>query len=146
MLEALVCLTGRPKAGPTPSAGAEPGATAETAGGLLCDRCGFHVTDRRYRIEVQGQHEHRFMNPGGFLYHVGCFAEAVGCANVGPDSPEYPWFVGYLWCCSICGGCGQQLGWRFRGGAAPGLSTFFGLILDRLRDAPGGDPSGPPSA
>jgi hypothetical protein len=91
---------------------------------------------------VQGAHEHRFMNPGGFLYHVGCFASAVGCTVVGPDSPEYPWFVGFLWCCAHCGGCGQQLGWRFRGG---GAAPFFGLILDRLRDAPGDDPSGPPS-
>ena len=85
-------------------------------------------------MAVQGNHEHRFMNPGGFLYHIGCFAEAVGCVVVGPASCEYPWFPGLDWRLALCGGCRVQLGWHFRGEAGVG---FFGLILDRLREGDG---------
>ncbi len=142
------CLTGRPKGErpEQPERKDEPSATVADAGGLLCAACGALVTDRRFRVEVQGSHGHRFMNPAGFLFHVGCFAEAVGCVVVGPDSPEYPWFVGYLWSIAQCASCGQHLGWRFRArdAAGPDGGSFFGLIVDRLREAPGGD-SSPPS-
>ena len=116
--------------GPTP--GGLPAADAATrrAAGLVCDACEQLITDVRHRIQVQDAHEHRFMNPGGFLYHIGCFAEAVGCVTVGPDSAEYPWFPGFDWSCAHCGGCGRQLGWRFRDA---GGHVFYGLVLDRLR-------------
>jgi hypothetical protein len=73
------------------------------------------------------------MNPGGFLFHIGCFAEAVGCVVVGPDSLEYPWFAGFAWRCAHCGGCGAQLGWHFRNDDH--TTGFFGLVLDRLVEA-----------
>jgi hypothetical protein len=99
-------------------------------GAIRCRACDFVVTSGRQRIDVQGAHEHRFMNPAGFLYHIGCFAEAVGCTIVGPASPEYPWFPGMTWRHALCGGCQAHLGWHFRGDKQVG---FFGLILDRLR-------------
>jgi hypothetical protein len=102
-----------------------------TESAIRCLACSFVVTTGRHRIAVQGSHEHRFMNPAGFLYHIGCFAEAVGCVLVGPASPEYPWFPGFLWRFALCGGCGVHLGWDFRG---DGSAAFFGLILDRLRE------------
>ncbi len=73
------------------------------------------------------------MNPGGFVYRIGCFGEALGCFLVGPSSTEYPWFPGFVWRCAHCAGCGVQLGWQFR---SPGEAGFFGLILDRLVDQP----------
>jgi hypothetical protein len=95
---------------------------------LVCRRCQRLVTTRRQRMEVQGSHAHRFMNPTGFLYEIGCFSEAVGCLSIGPQSTEYPWFQGFAWRCAHCGGCSVQLGWQFRGAN----TAFFGLILDRL--------------
>lgn len=98
---------------------------------IRCRACDFVVTSGRQRISVQGAHEHRFMNPAGFLFHLGCFAEALGCTIVGPASPEYPWFPGMLWRYAMCGGCQAHLGWHFRGDEGAG---FFGLILDRIRE------------
>lgn len=107
---------------------------------MLCLACEQLITDLGQRIQVQDAHEHRFMNPGGFLFHIGCFAQAVGCRVIGPDSWEYPWFPGFAWRCAHCGGCGRQLGWSFRDpDAAPAVqAAFFGLVLDRLqvRDVP----------
>jgi hypothetical protein len=98
---------------------------------ICCAACGATVTSPRHRISVQGSHEHRFMNPGGFLFHFGCFAEAIGCKILGPDSNEYAWFPGFAWRFALCGSCGQHLGWHFR---SDGKDGFFGLVLDRLRE------------
>src|SRR5438105_4705251 len=93
---------------PGPAPGREPRpdpiATARSDAAIVCRACGHLVTAARHRIEVLGAHEHRFMNPGGFLFHIGCFADAVGCVIVGPDSLEYPWFAGFAWRCAHCGG------------------------------------------
>jgi hypothetical protein len=102
---------------------------------VLCAACDQLITDQRQRIRVQDAHKHRFMNPAGELFHIGCFAQAIGCRVIGPDSWEYPWFAGFAWRLAHCGGCGRQLGWAFRSDAeARGTPTsFFGLVLDRLR-------------
>jgi len=99
--------------------------------GIVCASCRAHVTTNAERIEVQGSHDHRFMNPGGFTYHLGCFATALGVVVVGPDSREYPWFSGHAWRYAHCGQCAIHLGWQFRG---KGGTNFFGLILDRLHE------------
>jgi hypothetical protein len=132
---------GTPEGAPDRAAASDTGAARDAA--LVCRACGHAVTHPRHRIEVQGHHQHRFMNPGGFVYEIGCFTDAVGCVNVGPPSLEYPWFAGHVWRCAHCAGCGMQLGWHFRAfagaGAGPAAggqgSGFFGLILDRLREA-----------
>jgi hypothetical protein len=103
--------------------------TAAADEGLVCRACGQLITRHRHRIERQGSHQHRFMNPGGFLYRIGCFSEAIGCLAVGPPSWEYPWFAGFAWRCAECAGCRVLLGWHFRNQEGEG---FFGLILDRL--------------
>jgi hypothetical protein len=97
---------------------------------LFCATCAFLIAQERQRIAVQGSTEHRFMNPAGFTFHLGCFAEAIGAVVIGPDSHEYPWFAGHAWRYAHCAECGTHLGWHFRAGHQPG---FFGLILDRLR-------------
>jgi len=133
--QALRERTDRPPGAEQPEARPEASPAAKPEKAIRCQACGFVVTSTRHRIVVQGNHEHRFMNPGGFLYHIGCFSEAVGCLTVGPASGEYPWFPGLLWRLALCGGCRAHLGWNFRGDKDAG---FFGLILDRLREADDG--------
>ena len=106
---------------------------------IVCAACGAIVTAAKDRIAVQGAHEHRFMNPAGFTYHIGCFASAIGCTIIGPDSLEYPWFPGFSWRYAMCGSCGRHLGWHFRKArttreeeSEENDAGFFGLILDRL--------------
>ena len=101
---------------------------AQSERAIVCAACGAVITSAGHRIPVSGAHEHRFMNPAGILFHIGCFAHAIGCTIVGPDSLEYPWFPGFAWRFALCGSCGQHLGWHFR----TTRESFFGLILDRL--------------
>lgn len=121
--------------------GAEPApdpdrqTTAREERSVVCAACLATVTSTRHRMAVSGSHEHRFVNPAGLLFHIGCFAEAIGCIVVGPDSLEYPWFPGFAWRYAMCASCGRHLGWHFRSEGNPG---FFGLILDRLAE-PAGD-------
>jgi hypothetical protein len=104
---------------------------------IACAACLATITAIEHRLAVHGSHEHRFVNPAGLLFHIGCFAEAIGCRIAGPDSLEYPWFPGFAWRYASCAGCGQHLGWHFRDDARSSKSvemkpSFFGLILDRL--------------
>jgi hypothetical protein len=95
---------------------------------LACAGCARRITSDAARIEVEGRHEHTFANPFGYAYHIGCFAAASGLACVGLPSGEFAWFSGHTWQVEQCGGCGEHLGWIFRGPA----SGFHGLILERL--------------
>jgi hypothetical protein len=92
---------------------------------LYCAACRHPITRERERIVVQGRHEHTYANPQGISYRIGCFAEATGCAQVGPASGAWSWFPGYRWQIAVCGGCGAHLGWRYTGGD----HIFYGLIL-----------------
>ena len=107
----------------------------EDAGGrrrLVCAACRNPVTSERQRIEVNGQHEHRCVNPHGYLFHIGCFRDAPGCTVIGAPTTEFSWFRGHAWSHALCTGCAAHLGWRFDGGDTNG---FFGLVLDRLATA-----------
>ena len=120
---------------PSPGRPEEMSAARESAQSerrIVCAACGASITSASRRIAAHGSHEHRFMNPAGVLFHIGCFDQAIGCVIVGPASLEYAWFPGFAWRLALCGQCGLQLGWHFRNDAREG---FFGLILDRLRDA-----------
>jgi hypothetical protein len=101
---------------------------------LVCAACTSFVTTAAARIAMSGSHEHTFVNPHGFRYHIGCFAAAPGCAAIGSESSYWTWFPGYAWRIAECRGCGAHLGWQFRG--ADG--AFHGLILDRLAEAEAG--------
>ncbi|HNS99887.1 MAG TPA: cereblon family protein [Polyangiaceae bacterium] len=83
-----------------------------------------------YRIEVAGAHRHTFANPHGLVFQIGCFSEATGCRGTGPASDDFTWFSGYEWQVGVCARCGIHLGWRF----ISHRTSFFGLIVDRLRD------------
>lgn len=94
-----------------------------------CATCSAVITTADNRIEVGNSHDHRFTNPAGYHFHVGCFDEALGCAIVGGATDADTWFTGYRWRIANCDQCGSQLGWFFDSGE----HHFFGLILDRLQ-------------
>lgn len=132
----------RPATKPTPTAPAvrsdqSSEDDADYAGGrLLCAGCRAVITHRRERVERGGAHEHGRINPAGFSFHLACFAAAPGAATLGPATREHTWFPGYAWRIALCGGCGEQLGWRFEAGA----DRFFGLIVGRLVPEHGAPP------
>ena len=94
---------------------------------IYCVGCGHLVTRGRWRIAMDGNHEHTFFNPAGIVFRVLCFKEAPGALPVGSVTAEFSWFDGHTWRIAICGGCGDHLGWMFEGAGA-----FFGLVKPRL--------------
>ena len=131
-------LDARPQSPATPGASREdaPRETTEDDAGraLACARCLAAITTTGARIEMSGAHEHTFSNPHGFVFRIGCFAVAPGCAPVTEPSTYFAWFPGYAWQIAVCTGCGEHLGWLFRSGD----SRFHALILDRLVEATDG--------
>ena len=77
---------------------------------LVCRACRSPVTADGFRIDVEGGHVHRRINPAGVDYEFGCFEKAPGAARAGQATPEHSWFAGYVWRLSICSACGTQLG------------------------------------
>lgn len=95
---------------------------------IRCRQCGHVVTSAAARAEKAGHHRHVFGNPAGYVFEIGCFATAPGCAVQGPATLEFTWFAGYAWRFASCAACGTHLGWAYSSGA----DGFFGLILERL--------------
>jgi len=98
---------------------------------LYCRFCRHGITATNAAMSVNGGQVHVRTNPAGLTFEFGCFSRAPGCAATGPPTSEHTWFPGHAWQIAVCGGCGEHLGWRFRG--EPG---FFGLILNRLVSDP----------
>lgn len=96
---------------------------------LRCVVCDHRITDRSYRTERSGAHEHTFVNPGGVMHHLGCFVAAPGCAHVGLTEEAFSWFPGWSWQIAVCSRCHTHLGWIFRCAG----EQFHGLILSTLR-------------
>ena len=95
---------------------------------LRCVVCEQRITERGYRSEMAGAHEHVFVNPAGYSFVVGCFVAAAGCVHVGTPSAEFAWFPGWTWQVAICRGCRAHVGWMFRCGS----EQFHGLIATAL--------------
>lgn len=95
---------------------------------IHCRACTFPITRGRWAIERHGAFEHRFRNPAGWSFQVGCYAKAPGAQAAGDPTSEDSWFAGYLWNYAVCGKCGAHLGWWYIGPAA-----FAGLIVTRLQ-------------
>lgn len=100
----------------------------QKVGGLVCAWCGDIITSRESAIEVNSSHDHTFANPGGHVFHIGCFRIAPGCVVDPVKSSDFTWFQGYAWSAAVCSRCRSHLGWHFRSEA----DDFFGLILARL--------------
>lgn len=78
-------------------------------------------------IPVNGKPEHTFANPGGEVFHIGCFPAAMHLSPVTAPTDVFSWFPGYAWQIVVCAKCGLHLGWHY-----VGPTRFFGLILNRL--------------
>ena len=98
---------------------------------VLCANCGHVIARRSDRIEVNGRFAHFFVNPAGIEYHVGCFADALGCAISGNRVAADTWFPGFRWRLATCEACQHHLGWYFDNAD----TYFYGLVLDYIRDA-----------
>lgn len=98
---------------------------------LVCRGCRATITGADARTHVDGKHRHVFANPAGYLYEVGCFFRAPGCAREGAPSWEFTWFAGHSWQILVCRGCNALMGWEFR---TPSGDGFYGLILPHLEE------------
>jgi len=105
------------------------GSTDRDDDALRCAVCDHRITDRGYRIEHSGAHEHTFVNPHGIVHTIGCYSSAPGCAHVGDIVETFSWFPGFSWQIAICGNCQTHMGWVFRCGD----EQFHGLILAVLK-------------
>lgn len=123
----------QPPSTPTPTRAQRPEQHTPLARRLCCHRCRQPIAHGRDRIAVNGMHEHRYRNPHGFWFRIGCFKAASGCAADGVATDAHTWFPGYAWRLDVCRGCGLHLGWCYTRVDA----GFHGLILDRLVHLPG---------
>lgn len=96
---------------------------------ILCRFCHAAITSRREQLEIAGGHQHRFVNPGGLQFLIGCFRLAPGCDIAGAPTRDFTWFQGHSWQSARCSDCGEHLGWFYQSGEA---HQFFGLIIDKL--------------
>ena len=99
---------------------------------LYCAICEDAITTAEARVAINGDHEHRFTNPHGFQFLIGCFSDAPGCAISGPPNHADTWFPGFFWQIAACGACQHHLGWWFE---TPSGRGFYGLILPRLKSS-----------
>ena len=97
---------------------------------IYCALCSTVIGRFRDRIEVNGGHDHHFVNPHGRHFHLGCFREALGCAISGQPQAADTWFLGFHWRIANCSECRTHLGWYFD---RPDQRYFYGLILDRIQ-------------
>jgi hypothetical protein len=112
----------------TPEASRDAGTAEDDA--LRCIVCEHRISERAYRIEMSGAHEHTFVNPAGYAYRIGCFAAAPGCVHTGPTEAAFSWFPGWSWQVAACGRCRSHVGWIYRLAG----QQFHGLILDKLHE------------
>ncbi|GMQ76767.1 MAG: hypothetical protein BMS9Abin01_2061 [Gammaproteobacteria bacterium] len=99
---------------------------------IRCAHCGQQVSTADQRTDQAGSHEHRFENPAGIVFRIGCFRHAPGCRRVGEATLQWTWFPGHAWSVALCVKCGTHLGWSYGPGGTG--AAFFGLILDRLAE------------
>lgn len=119
--------------GASPSRGIETGAADGGKGAVVCLACGHRLAGADAKISVAGTHTHTFMNPGGYVFEIGCYRDAPGAAGAGAPSAEWSWFPGHVWQIALCRGCRAHVGWSFTGEGG----GFFGLVLDRIGESEG---------
>ena len=99
---------------------------------VRCAACGARIAPERARIEVNGAHEHSFMNPSGLRFVVACYSVAPGCVAQGEPSTVWTWFPGHAWQIALCRACGAHLGWSFHAVGFASAAPFHGLVRERL--------------
>lgn len=126
------CKAGANRAGwSTPAVHTEDGSRVGSHRPLVCSVCEHRITDDAYRVERGGAHQHTFVNPGGFMYHVACFSIATGISYRGAPESAFSWFPGHTWQIAACSSCGTQLGWRFHANH----DDFYGFIVTAIKYA-----------
>lgn len=103
--------------------------SVSTGDGIVCRQCLHGITSAAERKVINGAQAHTFANPEGIVFEIACFRDAWGCVYVGPSSPQFTWFAGYVWRIAVCANCHVHLGWRF---SAVGGHFFHGLITSRI--------------
>ena len=101
----------------------------EDKGYVYCATCSAVLASHTDRIEVNGSHDHTCTNPHGFTFHLGCYAQALGCSISGQPMAADTWFAGFQWRLATCSECSVHLGWYFERQE----DFFYGLILDRIQ-------------
>ena len=96
---------------------------------IVCVECSQGITVDFERIEVNGAHEHTFINPSGIIFQIGCFTRVFETKISGSATEQWCWFKDYSWRMVCCDRCGTHLGWVYM---ANGEIRFFGLIINRL--------------
>ena len=114
---------------PATGASTSPGRDVTDDDAIRCAACGHAITDRHARMDMNGAHEHTFVNPGGFVHRVGCYLSAPGCVHTGPTESAFSYFPGYTWQLAVCSRCRVHLGWIFRCAG----QQFHGLLVENLR-------------
>jgi hypothetical protein len=104
-------------------------AQVELARVICCAKCSHPITKPQHATTVDGDHQRTFRNPGGYSFHVLCFAQAEGCDVKGRPTTDASWFADTAWAFAVCQGCGQHLGWQYSRLTG---EPFFGLIAPRL--------------
>ncbi len=97
---------------------------------IYCNTCSHPVARKSDVTSINGGHAHYCTNPYGIRFHVGCFADALGCDLSGSPTAADTWFPGFKWRLASCSECRMHLGWYFQREE----QYFYGLILDRIRD------------
>lgn len=97
---------------------------------VYCSMCSHVLAKKSDRIDIAGSHDHRFTNPYGLEFHIGCYAEALGCAISGNREAADTWFPGFQWRLASCEDCRRHLGWYFDQADV----HFYGLIVDYIQD------------
>jgi hypothetical protein len=100
-----------------------------SAKAVVCRQCLHIISSTAERRDINGAHAHTFANPEGIVFEIVCYRSAWGCGYVGPASPEFTWFTGYVWRIAVCANCHIHLGWRF---SASDGHFFHGLISSRV--------------
>lgn len=99
---------------------------------IYCATCSNVISQTSERIEVNGHHAHHFINPHGFEFDIGCFAQALGCDISGSPEAADSWFMGHVWRLASCAQCHAHLGWYFS--RPSGDNSFYGLILNAIQE------------
>ena len=92
---------------------------------ICCAACAHVLTSEAQQTTVGGMHTHERINPHGYIFEFRTFSTAVGCRAVDAPTREHTWFRGYAWRVTVCGGCGQHVGWRFDSSVS---NYFYALI------------------
>jgi len=98
---------------------------------IYCSMCSHVIGHTADRTEIHTQHTHLLTNPHGFVFNVGCFANALGCEISGTPEAADSWFMNYQWQVAGCAQCHNHLGWYFTQSLE--RAFFYGLILDRIQ-------------